>query len=437
MLRDEVPNCRLETLARHFGTRVQPTHRALDDARATVEVFHALLERLGGLGVQSLEDLQAFTGRVDPIQRAKRTLADGLPNSPGVYVFRDPQDQPLYIGTSSNIARRVRTYFTASETRRRMTEMVRIAARVDAIACATRLEAQVREVRLIAQEQPRYNRRGRRPGTQTWLEIDAAHETRLRLVQRIPEPTLGVQNDLDRTVLYLGPWSSKGAAEPARRALTWVLGHSPQAVSEFAQSRADACITILWEQIQAMSGEGRYESAAQWRNGLTETLLALQRTARLQALARTAEVLAVRPLAAEHGAEPTWEAHCIRYGSLAGAAQLPTSQVRGSWSGALAALGACSAHVDPPCPGGLSACQAEAELVARWLELPGVRLASVSAPLAWPAWTGGQLLGRLVQVQPPASPEQQRPLGPVGGIPTRIRTPRPPAGAVRPPVPAG
>lgn len=50
LLADEVGNLRLSTLARHLGARTQPAHRALTDARATVEVLHALLERLGSLG---------------------------------------------------------------------------------------------------------------------------------------------------------------------------------------------------------------------------------------------------------------------------------------------------------------------------------------------------------------------------------------------------
>ena len=41
-----------------------PNHRALSDARATVDVLHGLIERLGNLGVQTLEELQTFTSRV-------------------------------------------------------------------------------------------------------------------------------------------------------------------------------------------------------------------------------------------------------------------------------------------------------------------------------------------------------------------------------------
>ena len=58
--RDEVPNCKLSTLAEFFGTQTTPNHRALDDARATVDVFHGLLERLGSLDVYTLEELMNY-----------------------------------------------------------------------------------------------------------------------------------------------------------------------------------------------------------------------------------------------------------------------------------------------------------------------------------------------------------------------------------------
>src|SRR5580704_2153357 len=56
LVRDEVPNCRLATLADLFRVGRKPTHRALDDAWATMEVLHALLERAGSLGVLGLDD---------------------------------------------------------------------------------------------------------------------------------------------------------------------------------------------------------------------------------------------------------------------------------------------------------------------------------------------------------------------------------------------
>jgi DNA polymerase III epsilon subunit family exonuclease len=58
--RDEVPNCKLSTLAPFFGANITPNHRALDDARATVDVLHGILERLGTFGVSTLGELSTF-----------------------------------------------------------------------------------------------------------------------------------------------------------------------------------------------------------------------------------------------------------------------------------------------------------------------------------------------------------------------------------------
>ena len=136
LTRDEVPNAKLGSLARHFRSRVVPNHRALADARATVDVLHGLMERVGNLGVHSLTELQGYSSRVPEVRRRKRGLADGLPDGPGVYVFEDGQGAALYVGTSRSIRRRVRTYFTAAESRRRMNEMVGLAERV--VRCRAR-----------------------------------------------------------------------------------------------------------------------------------------------------------------------------------------------------------------------------------------------------------------------------------------------------------
>ncbi|MEY4498538.1 MAG: hypothetical protein RJA40_643 [Actinomycetota bacterium] len=58
--RDEVRDCKLATLADFFGASIEPNHRALDDARATVDVLHGIFERLGGFGVSTLGELITF-----------------------------------------------------------------------------------------------------------------------------------------------------------------------------------------------------------------------------------------------------------------------------------------------------------------------------------------------------------------------------------------
>lgn len=43
---EQVPDCKLATLAAYFGTRTEPCHRALADAQATAEVLAGLLRRV-------------------------------------------------------------------------------------------------------------------------------------------------------------------------------------------------------------------------------------------------------------------------------------------------------------------------------------------------------------------------------------------------------
>lgn len=60
LTRDEVRDCKLSTLAQFFDTPIKPTHRALDDAHATVAVLHGLFERLGSFDVDTVEKLFSF-----------------------------------------------------------------------------------------------------------------------------------------------------------------------------------------------------------------------------------------------------------------------------------------------------------------------------------------------------------------------------------------
>ncbi|HEY1484472.1 MAG TPA: DEDD exonuclease domain-containing protein, partial [Micromonosporaceae bacterium] len=181
---DEVPNRKLSTLATFFRTRT-PSHRALEDARATVDVLHALFARLGSFKVFTVGDAIEFAKAVSPIQRRQRHLAEGLPDVPGVYVFRAADERPLYVGTSKSIATRVKSYFTAAEKRARISEMLGAAVRVDAIECAHSLEAEVRELRLIAAHKPPYNRRSKYPERTHWLKLTSEAYPRLSTVHRV------------------------------------------------------------------------------------------------------------------------------------------------------------------------------------------------------------------------------------------------------------
>src|SRR6478735_580168 len=307
--RDDAPNCKLSSLAIAFGSATTPNHRALSDARATVDVLHGLMERLGGLGVHTLEELQTFSAKVSTAQRRKRHLAEGLPHAPGVYLFRDDQARVLYIGTSRDLRTRVRSYFTASETRSRMGEMVGLASVVDGIECATPLEASVRELRLLAEHKPRYNRRSRFPEKVHFVKLTREPWPRLSLVRRV----------LDDDADYLGPFSSKKTAEKCLAALhdTFPIrqcsdrmprvpgaGRSPCVLAEMGRClspcdgsvdeatyavvvrqlrdtllrRPDEVVDAINARMAALAGDERFEEAGHHRDRLAAFVRAAART---------------------------------------------------------------------------------------------------------------------------------------------------------------
>jgi DNA polymerase III subunit epsilon len=55
---DEVPDCKLSTLAGFFRARTAPSHRALADARATADVLDWLIRRLTHRGIRTLDQLR-------------------------------------------------------------------------------------------------------------------------------------------------------------------------------------------------------------------------------------------------------------------------------------------------------------------------------------------------------------------------------------------
>ena len=64
LTKEDVPDCKLSTLSVFFNSETSPNHRALDGARATLEVLHGIFERFGSLDIKTVEDVMAFTNRV-------------------------------------------------------------------------------------------------------------------------------------------------------------------------------------------------------------------------------------------------------------------------------------------------------------------------------------------------------------------------------------
>ena len=203
LVRDEVRDCRLHTLATHFRLAHRPSHRALDDALATTDLLHALLERAGSLGVLGLDDLLELpTIRAHP-QVNKLRLTAALPRRPGVYLFRGRAGRVLYVGKATDLRSRVRSYFSG-ETRRKVAQLLREVERIDHAVCGNTLEAAVLEVRLIHEHLPPFNRQAKLWRRYAYLKLTHDERWPRLSIVKVPKPGDGC--------LYIGPLASRGAA---------------------------------------------------------------------------------------------------------------------------------------------------------------------------------------------------------------------------------
>ncbi len=433
--REEAPSVRLAALARLFTAASQPTHRALDDARATVDVLHALIERVGNQGVHTYAELRAYLPNVTPTQRRKKVLAQGLPHRPGVYLFRGPSGEVLYVGTAVNLRRRVSQYFTGADTRGRMKEMVTLAAAVDHVECAHALEAGVRELRMLAAHAPPYNRRSKFPQRWWWVALTDEAFPRLSVLRaprhdRVVGPFRS-RADAGETAALLARFTGLRTctARLARSALHGpacpLLEVSPcpaardATATQYAAAVAGAAALIdgldntalaaAVHQITALAERRHYESAARLRDRTATAVEALWRAQRLRALAALPELIAAAPDGPN--AEGGYHLAVIRHGQLAAAGTAtrgvpPMPVVDAIQAGAQVILPALA-----PLGGALVE---ETALIARWLAAPGVRIVRVSnvddagwasrlrSAGAWAAWATLARSARLASQQDPA-----------------------------------
>ncbi|MCU1499047.1 MAG: dnaQ [Acidimicrobiales bacterium] len=329
LVRDEVPNCKLGTLADRFRLEHRPSHRALDDALATADLLHLLLERAGRLGVCGLDDLLGLPTMGGHASAAKLRLTDKLPRSPGVYLFRDGAGRTLYVGKASNLRSRVRSYFS-SDDRRKVGQLLRETERIDHVVCPSALEAAVLEVRLIHRLEPRFNRQLTTWRRYVYLKLTDERFPRLSVVKAIrPDDAL-----------YLGPLPSTKAARrvaeaietavplrrcsgtPGRRLRTGPCADAQLGVaacpcdgqlSEAAYATIVATVRRgllhdpalllgpLEQKMHALAAAERFEEAADMRNRAAALTAALRRQRRFDAL-RSAGRLVVE-LGGRSGAE--------------------------------------------------------------------------------------------------------------------------------------
>jgi DNA polymerase-3 subunit epsilon len=160
----------LEKIIARHNIPVAARHRAYDDARAMYDFTMLAIKEKGIEAFEQNLRLQTKTKNLPP-NVDEQVILD-LPDSPGVYIFEDNDQQPLYVGKSINIRTRVRSHFANATSIAKEMKMALQSHNVTYIPTETEIEALLLESAKIKELQPIHNRRLRRKKTQAILVKD-------------------------------------------------------------------------------------------------------------------------------------------------------------------------------------------------------------------------------------------------------------------------
>lgn len=145
-----------------------------------------------------------------------RDTVPTLPTGPGVYVFKDAEGKPLYIGKAENLRARVRQYFQqGGDGRPQVRFLMQHAAEIEAITTATAQEAILLERNLIHEHQPRYNilLRDDKSFLSIKIDLNAPWPMLVPIRTRAIDPRERRRPGL----LFFGPYASPGAVKETLR----------------------------------------------------------------------------------------------------------------------------------------------------------------------------------------------------------------------------
>ena len=140
----------------------------------------------------------------------------GLPASPGVYLFKDAEDNILYVGKAANLRHRVSSYFGGGQKLTpKLQRMVSKVSDLEYFVTGSEQEALILELNLIKRHHPSYNVRLKDDKTFPYLKIDLSEDwPRVFVTRRLEE-------DGGR---YFGPFAN---AKSVRQTLKLIKGIFP------------------------------------------------------------------------------------------------------------------------------------------------------------------------------------------------------------------
>ncbi len=146
-------------------------------------------------------------------KRGLKQRAKNLPDSPGVYFFKDKKKKIIYIGKAVSLKKRLANYFQKGPFAPKVNQLISQIADFDYLSLTSEPEALFLESRLIKQFQPKYNQTSRDDKSYPFLKITK---------EKFPSFAI-VREERKRNAFYFGPYTDVIALRRAYRYLRTIF----------------------------------------------------------------------------------------------------------------------------------------------------------------------------------------------------------------------
>lgn len=172
----ELPSKSLGKVVKHLRIKHVNVHRALGDATVTAKLLNKMLKKLEDeYHIEQTGQLINFVNL--PQQKSykvfKKKLSDdysSLPDSPGIYFFKNGKDEIIYVGKAKSLKERVRNYFSSTAVRKAK-KIVQSASRLSFEKTNTEIAALITESEMIKKHSPRLNTQLKKYGQSHFLKV--------------------------------------------------------------------------------------------------------------------------------------------------------------------------------------------------------------------------------------------------------------------------
>ncbi len=178
----ELKSKSLSSMVKYFGIRHKNIHRALGDATVTAKLLLKLIDKAKDeYHVETIGDLfnlHSKFGTARGYKIIKKQLAEdtaGLPDQPGVYLFKDSKGAVTYIGKGKSLRGRLKNYFT-NNAAKKAKKIVRKSNRIEFIQTKSELSALILESELVKDHLPEMNKLLKKYSRQYFIKVNFADE---------------------------------------------------------------------------------------------------------------------------------------------------------------------------------------------------------------------------------------------------------------------